>query len=101
MTLLYSVFCGVLIIDILPGGLQQIFAIGLRESNKGFYHKLAFDSPDPKKRKFGASIFIILNATNIMIETAYRYNILNPEISVKYAIRSLVAAGDTFLTCHY
>lgn len=46
--LVNSVFCGVLIINILPCGLQQIFAFGLRESNKDFYHKLAFTSPDPK-----------------------------------------------------
>jgi hypothetical protein len=87
--------------DLLPGGLQQVFALGLRESNKNFYPKLAFDSPDPKKRRFGASIFSIGNATNSAIETAYRFNILNPEISVKYAIRSLVAAADVSLTCYY
>ena len=42
-----------------------------------------------------------MNATNIAIETVYRFNILNPEISVKYAIRSLVAAADVSLTCYY
>ena len=87
--------------DLLPGGLQQVFALGLRESNKNFYPKLAFDSPNPKKRRFGASIFSIGNATNIVIEAVDRYNILNSEISLKYAVRSLVTTADVSLSCYY
>lgn len=57
-----------------------------------------------KKKKifrFETSIFITLNAINIAIETEYRFNVLNPETSIKYAVRSLGAAANMSLSCQY